>query len=201
MNPTARSFQPSNFHGSSPPPPSQFNPRAAAFVPAIPIREPTLGWPSEQPPLSEKKWNHLHPSEIPDFVFLNEHSTSWLHLEDPFTRGSFQPSLLPWWTHWCVAFAHERTNLDDAAIAKMYKHRYRNVIPGIQCMGTTDALQLYTYLCDGSHDYASKWDPQKEALLRDKVLHDLQQAETYAQEARRQKNVRSPEARTGRLSP
>lgn len=56
-----------------------------------------------------------------------------------------------------VAFAHERTNLDDSTIAKMYKHRYRDVIPGIQYMGTADALQLYTHLCDGAHEYASEY--------------------------------------------
>lgn len=161
MNPNAQPFQPSKFHTSSPPRSSQLNAGAASFAPPVTIRQPTLGWPPEQPPLSDSKWNHLHPSEIPDSVFLNEHSmskrsTSWLHLKDPFGGNGFQPSLMPWWTHWCIVFAHEKTKLDDCDIAKMYKHRYRDVIPGIQHMGTADALELYNFLRNRDHQYASK---------------------------------------------
>lgn len=87
---------------------------------------------------------------------MSKHSTSWLHLKDPFAGDSFQPALMPWWTHWSIVFAHKKPKLDDSDIAKMYKHRYRDVIPGIQYMGTTDALELYTFLYDGEHDYASK---------------------------------------------
>ena len=158
MNPTARSFQPSKSHATSPPPSSQFNPGATSFAPAVPLSKTAPGWPPEQLPLTDKRWNDIHPSEIPDSVFLKDHA-SWLHLENPFEGNRFEPSLIPWWTHWIVVFAHKKTNLDDSAIAKMYKHRYRDVIPGIQNMATADALQLFEYLCDSAHTYASEYVP------------------------------------------
>lgn len=161
MNPTAQPFQPSNFHPSSGAPSSPLNAGAPSSASSVPTRQPALGWPSEQPPLSDSKWNHFHPSEIPDSVFLSEHSmskrsTSWLHLKDPFEGDGFQPSLTPWWTHWYIIFAHGKTDLDDCDIAKMYKHRYRDVIPGIQHMGTADALELYNFLHNREHEYAFK---------------------------------------------
>lgn len=158
MYPTARFSQPSKLLASSPsPPPFKLNPEAAAFVPSVPVRQTTLGWPPNQSPLSDKERNHLHPSEIPDLVFLKEHSTSWLDLANPFAGNRFQPSFIPWWTHWFIAFAHEKTKLDGAAITQRYKHRYRDVIPGIQLMETADELLLYTHLCDGGHEYASQY--------------------------------------------
>ena len=162
MNPTAQPLQPSKFHSSSQPHTSQLNAGAGSFAPPIPIRQPALGWAPEQPPLSDSKWSHLHPSEILDSVFLNEHSmskrsTSWIHLKDPFAGNGFQPSLIPWWTRWCIVFAHKKTNLYDCDIAKIYKHRYRDVIPGIQHMGTTDALELCTFLRDANHEYATEY--------------------------------------------
>ena len=158
MNPTARSFQPSNSHATSSPPSSRVNPRITAFATAMPLSKTTPGWPPEQSPLADKRWNDTHPSEIPDLVFLNDRA-SWLHLKNPFEGCHFEPSLIPWWTHWVVVFANKKTNLDDSAIAKLYKHRYRDVIPGIQNMVTADALQLYEYLCDSAHTYASEYVP------------------------------------------
>ena len=165
MNPTARSFQPSKSHATSPPASSRLNPSTTSFAPTVALSKTTPGWPPQQSPLTDKRWNDTHPSEIPDSVFLSDHA-SWLHLENPFEGNHFEPSLIPWWTHWVVVFANKKTNLDDSAIAKLYKHRYRDVIPGIQNMVTADALQLYEYLCDSAHTYASEYVPFSEVARR-----------------------------------
>ena len=161
MNPTARSFRPSKLHATSSTPSSQFNPRTTSSAPTVPLSKTTPGWPPEQSTLTDKRWNDTHPSEIPDLIFLNDRA-SWLHLKNPFEGCHFQPSLIPWWTHWVVVFSNKKTNLDDSAIAKLYKHRYRDVIPGIQNMVTADALQLYEYLCDSAHTYAFEYVPFSE---------------------------------------
>ncbi len=63
-----------------------------------------------------------------------------------------------WWSHWLIAFAHTGMMMEGPDICEVYKWRYKDMIPGIENMTSTDECELWVALQDGLHKYAFKWE-------------------------------------------
>ena len=54
-----------------------------------------MGWPEGHPPIPDLNFYGVHPSKIPDSVFLGEQDNAFLEVKDPFESGSFDASRTP----------------------------------------------------------------------------------------------------------
>lgn len=146
----------------------------------------TIGWPADQPPFTDHRYDGIHPSNIPNAIFssagITWQETRLLERREIFEEGPddklvFDASKTPWWTHWMIAFAHTRTDMSSEDICKMYKDRYQYSIPKLQQMSVIDEWELWLHVMDGNHRYAFEWETWDEVRLRRLLGRYLQDAQ------------------------
>lgn len=147
-----------------------------------------MGWPDNQPAFTDRRYDGIHPSNIPNAVFssagITWQETKWLERREIFEevldgKLVFDASKTPWWTHWMIAFAHTRTDMSPQDICKIYRDRYRDSIPKLQHMSVNDEWELWLHVGDGNHRYAFEWETWDEVRLRRLLGRYLQDANRH----------------------
>lgn len=82
-------------------------------------------------------------------------------------------------------FAARQTNLKEAEICLLYKYRYEDFIPGIECTEARHTIKLWDFLNQGEHEYAFEWEfsEQYEDVL--KILLTVRLSDAHGRKGRK----------------
>ena len=89
------------------------------------------GWSQSYILPYHRPWHHQHPSVIAHSLLIETCDEYKSVL--PNADKTFEPETMRWWTLWLMAFAARQITLKEAAICLLYKYRYEDFIPGIEC--------------------------------------------------------------------
>ena len=86
-----------------------------------------------------------------------------------------------------MAFAARQTILKEAEICLLYKYRYEDFMPGIECTEGRYTIELWDFLNQGEHEYTFEWDRSEQYEDTLKILLTVWLSDAHRCEGRKKK--------------